>query len=129
MCSAAPDSQNYYDADQTKNGPTKTGAPGTYNYLIDALLSVPRTRAMYLRRVRTLMDEFVATGRLQDIVTAQYEKIKDEAKKDVAKWGNPGNVDRGYQQLMKEQLPIRKDQLYGKYGPSGDIPLIPGTFT
>lgn len=105
-----------YDVDQTKLGPTKTGAPGTYNYLIDAILAVPRTRQMcvegarmlrrrgaelraagglhvcrgrvlgaslpfhqlrkdpcllchvlrrYMRRVRTLMDTFMATGRLQ----------------------------------------------------------------
>ena len=46
-------------------GPTVTGAPGTYNYLIDAILSVPRTRAMYVRRLRSLMDQFFATGRLE----------------------------------------------------------------
>ena len=46
-------------------GPTKTGSPGTYNYLIDAVLAVPRTRQMYMRRLRTLMDTFMATGRLQ----------------------------------------------------------------
>jgi len=28
-------------------------------------------------------------------------------------------------QLITEQLPIRKDQLYNKYGPGGDTPLIP----
>lgn len=46
-------------------GPTRTGAPGTYNYLIDAILSVPRTRQMYVRRLRTLMDQFITTGHLQ----------------------------------------------------------------
>lgn len=28
-------------------------------------------------------------------------------------------------QLITEQLPIRRDQLYGKYGVGGDTPLIP----
>ena len=28
-------------------------------------------------------------------------------------------------QLISEQLPIRKEQLYGTYGPGGTIPLIP----
>ena len=28
-------------------------------------------------------------------------------------------------QLITEQLAIRKEQLYGKYGPGGDTPLIP----
>ncbi len=46
-------------------GPTKTGSPGTFNYLIDAILAVPRTRQMYVRRLRTLMDAFMATGRMQ----------------------------------------------------------------
>ena len=46
-------------------GATKTGAAGTYNYLIDAILAVPRTREMYLRRLRTLMDTFYPTGRLE----------------------------------------------------------------
>lgn len=37
-----------------------------------------------------------------------------------------GDPDRGYQQLMREQLPIRKDQLFNLYGPQGAVPLIPG---
>lgn len=39
--------------------------PPTDNYLIDAILDVPRTRQMYVRRLRTLMDAFQPTGRLQ----------------------------------------------------------------
>lgn len=37
-----------------------------------------------------------------------------------------GDPDRGYQQLITEQMPIRKQQLYETYGPQGPIPLIPG---
>lgn len=37
-----------------------------------------------------------------------------------------GDPDRGYQQLMTEQMPIRKQQLYETYGLQGPIPLIPG---
>jgi hypothetical protein len=55
-----------------------------------------------------------------------YNDIKDEAKRDTAAWNNPGDPDRGYQQLTTEQLPIRKDQLFNMYGPTGAIPLIPG---
>jgi hypothetical protein len=116
-----------YNQDQTKKGPTLTGAPGTFNYLIDAILEVPRTRAMYMRRLRTLMDSFMSTGKLQELVTAEYQKIKDEAKKDAEKWGNPGDPDRGYQQLITEQLPIRKEQLFNKYSVGGDTPLIPSS--
>eukprot|EP00887_Chlorella_sp_A99_P004584 scaffold4.g4584.t1 len=106
-------------------GPTKTGAAGTYNYLIDAVLAVPATRAMYLRRLRMLMDQFSATGRLEALATQMYQQIRSEAKRDAAKWGNSGDPDRGYQQLVTEQLPLRKQQLYSFYGPGGAIPLIP----
>lgn len=101
------------------------GAPGSFNYLIDAILDSPRAREMYMRRLRTLMDEFISTGLLEDMVTAAYEEVKDEAKRDAAKWSNPADVDRGYQQLIEEQLPERKRQLYEVYGPEGEIPLIP----
>jgi hypothetical protein len=33
-----------------------------WNHLIDAILSVNSTRAMYVRRLRTIMDEFLAAG-------------------------------------------------------------------
>lgn len=113
----------------------------TDNYLIDAILDVPRTRQMYMRRLRTLMDAFQATGRLQvsgwcccgcavpcgaepcggrcsiaesacvgahpptrlatlhlpplplqQIITDMYNTIRDEAKRDAAKWQNPGGA-------------------------------------
>jgi len=86
-----------YNQDQTRNGPTVTGAPGTFNYLIDAILEVPRTRAMYVRRLRTLMDSFISTGKIQELVTAEYKTVREEAKKDAEKWGNPGDPDRGYE--------------------------------
>ena len=37
-----------------------------------------------------------------------------------------GDPDRGYQQLITEQLPLRSSQLYDTYGSKGAIPLIPG---
>ena len=114
-----------YNTDLTKLGPPPSGAAGTYNFLADAVLNIPRTRAMVVRRLRTLMDQFITTGQLQKIITAEYLKIREEAKRDCAKWGNPWDVDRGYQQLITEQLPIRKQQLFEKYSIGGDTPLIP----
>ena len=37
-----------------------------------------------------------------------------------------GDPDRGFQQLVQEQMPIRRKQLYETYGPGGPNPLIPG---
>lgn len=114
-----------YDADQRPLIPIPSGVNGTYNYLIDAVLSIPTTRAMYVRRLRTLMDEFLAGGRLEQLVTEEYELIKDEAKRDVEFWGSSGSADRGYQQIIAEQIPIRTSQLYEEYSSNGPIPLIP----
>uniref|UniRef100_A0A1D1ZRX4 LTD domain-containing protein n=1 Tax=Auxenochlorella protothecoides TaxID=3075 RepID=A0A1D1ZRX4_AUXPR len=110
--------------DQTLLGTPPTGANGTYNYMLDAVLSFPRTRSMYMRRLRSLMDEFT-NGRLEGLVTSFYEQVKEEATRDNAKWGNPGTPLRGYQSLTTEQLPIRKQQLYNTFGVDGPIPLIP----
>ena len=47
-------------------GPTPTGPESTFNYLIDALLAVPDLRGMYLRRLRSIMDEYT-NGRLAGV--------------------------------------------------------------
>ena len=65
MSQSVPGTQKAEEARVFLAGNTTTGAPGTYNYLIDAILAVPRTRQMYMRRLRTLMDQFIASGRLQ----------------------------------------------------------------
>ena len=116
-----------WDADQ-RSVPIAPGVEGTYNHLIDAVLSIPTTRAMAMRRLRTLMDEFLASdgsGRLAELVNEEYELIRDEAARDTAFWGASGSAERGYQQLLYEQLPIRASQLYGTYSAGGSIPLIP----
>lgn len=114
-----------YDADQRSIIPIPQGVNGTYNYLLDAILSIPTTRAMYVRRLRTLMDEFLTTGRLEKLVTEEYDLISEEAARDVKFWGASGSADRGYQQIVAEQIPIRTSQLYEQYSSSGPIPLIP----
>ncbi|KAK2079242.1 hypothetical protein QBZ16_002933 [Prototheca wickerhamii] len=110
--------------DQTKLGSPPSGANGTLNWMLDAVLSSPRARSMYVRRLRTLMDEFT-NGRLETLVTDMYNEVKAEAERDNAKWGNTGTPEKGHTQLITEQLPIRKTQLYDIYGPKGAIPLIP----
>jgi hypothetical protein len=43
------------------------GAPGTYNHLTDAILDVTVTRAMYMRRLRTLADKYYGQNRLRQV--------------------------------------------------------------
>lgn len=40
-------------------GASLTGANGTFNYLIKLVTDVPETRAMYFRRLRTIMDTYL----------------------------------------------------------------------
>ena len=42
------------------------GTASTFNYLIDTILAIPDTRAMYLRRLRTLMDQLTG-GQLASV--------------------------------------------------------------
>lgn len=119
-------SKNEYDEDVTSTR-SLVGAAGSYNHLDDAILDWPVTREMYFRRLRTLMDQFM-NGRLEKMITEMYNLIREEAIVDNNKWGvtpDPTAVDRGYKQLMEEQLPTRRAQLYELYGPGGVVELIP----
>lgn len=189
-----PDPVGWDDFDRDMTGqPAENGAPGTYNHLTDAVLDVPFTREMYLRRceastmeialtfalvlpatpaltlmlhnvyimilcvvhghegisqsscvpfvfvynlfsthphgrLRTLADDFLAGGRLRQIIDAQYAAVQQLALEDDALWdkGAITNIDRGYQQLTTEWLPRRTEQLLGDlYGPNGEHPLLP----
>lgn len=50
-------------------GPTPKGPESTFNYLIDAILAVPELRSMYMRRLRSIMDEYT-NGKLADVSPA-----------------------------------------------------------
>jgi len=54
------------------------------------VLDVPETRAMYLRRLRSIMDQFL-NGYVQQQFTSNYNTIAAAAIKDNAKWhgGDP----------------------------------------
>merc|ERR1719460_1105911 len=71
---------------------------------------------MYLRRLRTLMDEFL-NGKLEAIFREVYAEIRPAANKDDAKWRR-GKIDLGLTQIVEEQLPRRRAQLFSD-------PLIP----
>ncbi|UPQ97511.1 spore coat protein CotH [Chloropicon primus] len=95
-----------------------------YNHLTDALLDTPSIREMYLRRLKTIVDKYLATDYLKDRVNHYYGQIKEIAKKDDSKWGT-GDIWEGYEQLLKEQLPQRKQQLMSMYAAGGPEPLLP----
>ena len=69
-------------------------ASGTYNRFYDAIISVPATRAMLLRRMRSIMDQYLqAPGTpgplLEQLFDANAARMAPEAALDRAQWGWP----------------------------------------
>jgi hypothetical protein len=120
-----------------------SGAAYTYNHLTAALLDVPETRAMYLRRLRTLADIYYGNGggggqqqqqqqqqqqppepRIALLVRAAWAKISAAAQEDARLWAR-ADPARGVQQVLTEYVPIRARQLLETYAPGGVRPLLP----
>lgn len=93
------------DVNLTKHA-SVVGPDGSYNCLYDAILDIPETREMYLRRLRTLVDEWL-DGKLAQLIKYYYNKIRADAMQDNAVWGI-GNIDSGYQQLVDTWIPLRR---------------------
>ena len=89
----------------------------TYNVLIDVLLSVKETREMYFTRLRTQMDEILATSFVDDWVRKTLDRIRNDALKDSEKWnvGGVRSIDQGVLQLLKQIVPKRREQLFKQY--------------
>ena len=129
----------YCDSDHPQDPLPKPGAnfvrqanvaPGletpelNYNHLTDALLDTPSIRAMYLRRLQTLVDAFIEADYLPNAVRGYGAKLGTVAAKDDAKWGT-GALAMGVKQLLTEQLPQRREQLTSTYAAGGAEPLLP----
>ncbi|KAF5838031.1 coth protein-domain-containing protein [Dunaliella salina] len=122
-----PEPEGWDKPDRDTTGKSSlTGAPGTYNHLTDAVLDVPATRAMYLRRLRTLAEIFLSPGgRLEQLAEEIYIKISRLAELDAEKWNTGIRVEAGFIQITKEFVPARRHLLLDVYGPRGSYPLLP----
>lgn len=61
--------------------------PGDTTLLLNqALLAQPEWRAMYFRRLQTLVGQILATGKLEAVYDAQLGPAKPEAALDMAAW-------------------------------------------
>ncbi|KAG2452857.1 hypothetical protein HYH02_002201 [Chlamydomonas schloesseri] len=122
-----PSPRGWDDPDRATLTDTSSNGPaGTYNHLYDAILDTNATRSMYLRRLRTLADSFLASGRIAQMANETYTRIKPLADLDAKKWSSGISIDRGYKQITTEFLPVRTDQLLGSlYGPTGRRSLLP----
>ncbi|KAG1667983.1 hypothetical protein FOA52_000627 [Chlamydomonas sp. UWO 241] len=124
-------------------GASIAGVPGTYNHLTDAILDVEASREMYMRRLRTLVDDLFVSGVVAKMAEKMHASIKALAEDDAVLWASGIRVDLGYQQIatefiptrieqltvyqqiVTEFIPTRIEQLTKMYGPGGDYPLLP----
>ncbi len=98
-----------------------------YNHLCDAILDMPVTREMFMRRLRTLMDTYLEPtpgGYFETLVANAKKLIEAEADADHAKWLS-GDIDAGVNAILTVSLPARRNQLFNLYGTSGQG-VIPG---
>lgn len=97
-----------------------------WNRLYDAIFDVPVTQEMYLRRLRTLMDEIlqppstpqserVLEGRVAELATMiEPEALADYAiwgQKEGSVWGHVGPLPQGVQHI-NSKFDVRRNYLY-----------------
>lgn len=114
-------------------GAADTGALQGYNRLYDAVVRVPETRAMLLRRMRTVLDRWwqppgtpPAERPLEKHIAAMARQIAPEAALDRATWGNPWTasrnhrpadaLDAGVRDLLTKFIEPRRQHLYVTHG-------------
>jgi hypothetical protein len=95
---------------------------GNNNALPAALFAIPSFNQMYLRRLRTLMDQQIqppgtpaAELKLEKRIAELYEQIAPDAALDFAKWttwGAPQNLAQACAILTNRYLPGRRNYLY-----------------
>ncbi|MBN1853145.1 MAG: lamin tail domain-containing protein [Pirellulales bacterium] len=93
-----------------------------WNILLDVLFEDDVTRQMYLRRLRTLMDEL-----LQHPSTPTNELFLEQRAVELFAPADPHlgeSVTSAYNSMMVF-FPERRNDLFNIYGPDGSTPLIP----
>ena len=106
---------------------------GNWNRMYDAIFSVPQTRAMFQRRMRTVLDTWIqppntpATNRLlEPMLLGWRDELAAEAEVDRDFWGWPGkggqcnfdpgiDLTNGVNQLLTLFLEKRRQHFYGKH--------------
>ena len=103
-----------------------------WNHLTDALLTTPEIRAMYLRRLRSVMDQL-----LQEATTpydARYfetridelaGQLAGDAALDAEFWSSPQPFGAAINELKTAGIDARRRDLYLDHGPDAPDGIIP----
>ncbi len=98
-----------------------------FSRMCDAFILVPETKAMFLRRLRTLMEELLqppethpALLKFENRINQLRERIRPEATLDRAKWGWDGGInllgnlsfDAALDQMIRQYIVPRRQHLF-----------------
>jgi hypothetical protein len=86
-----------------------------YNQLTDSLFEVPRFKEMYRRRLRTLMDEMLAPGKVEKQLAEWESLIGADAERDRLKWGQYGirqSFHEALTALKTDYFDVRREHLF-----------------
>jgi hypothetical protein len=130
----APDSRNAHPLHGTEAHPLvyeETGAEH-WNHLIDALLTNAAIQEMYLRRLRSVMDQL-----MQPMDTPYEERyfetridelagqLEQDARLDYARWAPPVSFEAAIDDLRRNGIAAQRGHLYVAHGPASATGLIP----
>jgi hypothetical protein len=108
---------------------------GNWNAMIDALYATPPIREMYLRRLRTLMDQLLQPPgtpeqerhyerRIDELVAQIDAEVALDSALWPVNWGEKQTFEQAIAVLREEYLAVRRQHLYQTHGPDngGIIP-------
>lgn len=89
---------------------------GKYNRFLEAIVNVPRTREMLLRRVRTLTDQHLATGYFLQRIDELVAMIGPDVTLDKARWGGIAAFPGATYTLVQANARIKNEYLAPRLG-------------
>ena len=99
-----------------------------WNRLIDAMLTTPRVKAMYVRRLRTLMDQLLQPettpvdqryfeSRIDELVL----HMEDDVARDMTRWSLSASSSEAIESLKLGSIAPRRSYLYGVHAAEGGL--------
>ncbi len=123
--------------ERIEHGTSNEDRRGGHNRLFEAILATPSTRAMFYRRLRTLLDGHFAPGPIEGILDDWQPRLKPEADLDRAAWGyapgpggpygfRPDPFDAAVSRIRQTYLPDRRTYLFANLTtPNNGVPASP----
>lgn len=116
----------YGDTEHTQELNGGSPNPAWQNHMHDAIMDNPVTREMYMRRVKSLTDQYLNSSYFEDLIEATRLKISADAAADRTAWAAKGvtisDINNGISEILNIALPARRTHLLTTYAS-----LLPAT--